>query len=91
MRAPQAGRNAMNQMMLNVIFVIVAVIGVFLVIGIWRYWTAHLNMSEEEEDLERRMADLNRRQAYRRRDDEIVRLLRGDEQPTVDDSSRSRE
>jgi Tfp pilus assembly protein PilO len=80
----------MSQMTLNIVFVIIAAFGIILVIGIWRYWSAHLNMSEEDEDLERRMAALNQRQAYRRRDDEIVRLLRGDEQRTVD-QQRDRE
>ena len=35
--------------------------------------------------LERRISSLNEDQANRRRDDEIVRLLRGDEQRTVGD------
>ncbi len=74
----------MSQLTTNLIFVIIAAFGIILVIAIWRYWNAYLNMSEEEEELERRMAALNQRQAYRRRDDEIVRLLRGDEQRTVD-------
>lgn len=70
----------MSQEMLNLTFVIVAGLLVLVFVAIRRYWEAQVNISQEEEDLERRMASLNERQANRRRDDEIVRLLRGDEQ-----------
>lgn len=70
----------MSQEMLNIAFVVVAAVLVVVFLAIRRYWEAQVNMSQEEEDLERRMASLNERQANRRRDDEIVRLLRGDEQ-----------
>jgi hypothetical protein len=73
----------MSQEMLHLVFVIVAGLLVLVFIGIRRYWEARVNITEEEEDLERRMASLNEQQANRRRDDEIVRLLRGDEQPVV--------
>ncbi|HEX6292434.1 MAG TPA: hypothetical protein VFZ66_24825 [Herpetosiphonaceae bacterium] len=73
----------MSQEMLHILFAIVAGMLVFVFLAIRRYWEARVNISEEEEDLERRMASLNERQANRRRDDEIVRLLRGDEQPVV--------
>ncbi len=73
----------MSQDMLHILFVIVAALLVFGFITIRRYWEAQVNISEEEEELERRMASLNEQQAHRRRDDEIVRLLRGDEQPVV--------
>ncbi len=73
----------MSQEMLHVSFVIVAGLLVFVFLAIRRYWEARVNITEEEEELERRMASLNERQANRRRDDEIVRLLRGDEQPVV--------
>ena len=73
----------MSQEVLNLVFVIVAALVVLLFLGIRRYWTAKLNMSEQDEALERRMASLNENQANRRRDDEIVRLLRGDEQRTL--------
>jgi hypothetical protein len=75
----------MSQEMLHLVFVIVAGLLVFVFIGIRRYWEARLNITEEEEDMERRVASLNEQQANRRRDDEIVRLLRGDEQPVVGD------
>lgn len=71
--------------MLNIVFVVVAALLVLVFIAIRRYWEAQLNMSQEEEDLERRMASLNEVQANRRRDDEIVRLLRGDEQELAED------
>jgi hypothetical protein len=77
------GSMVMSQAVLNLVFFIVAAIVVLIFLAIRRYWEEKLNMSEEEELLERRMASLNERQANRRRDDEIVRLLRGDEHPTV--------
>jgi hypothetical protein len=73
----------MSQEMLNIVFLIVATFVVLIFLAIHRYWNVRLNMSEEDEALERRMASLNQNQANRRRDDEIVRLLRGDEQSTV--------
>ncbi len=75
----------MSQEMLHILFVIVAGLLVFVFLAIRRYWEAQVNITEEEEALERRMASLNERQAHRRRDDEIVRLLRGDEQPVAGD------
>ncbi len=75
----------MSQEMLHILFVVVAGLLVFVFLAIRRYWESQLNITEEEEELERRMASLNERQANRRRDDEIVRLLRGDEQPVVGD------
>ncbi|MBV9788559.1 MAG: hypothetical protein JOZ51_10325 [Chloroflexi bacterium] len=71
----------MSQEMLNIVFVVVAALLVMVFLTIRRYWEAQVNKSQEEEDLERRMASLNENQANRRRDDEIVRLLRGDETP----------
>lgn len=65
------------------VFGIVALIVVFAFNVVQRYWQDKLNMSEEDEALERRVSSLNARQANRRRDDEIVRLLRGDDQPIV--------
>jgi hypothetical protein len=47
-------------------------------------------MSEEDIALERRMSSLNEHQANRRRDDEIVRLLRGDEQRIIGDEDETR-
>ncbi len=73
----------MSQEMLNIVFFIVATFVILIFIAIHRYWNVRLNMSEEDEALEKRMASLNEHQANRRRDDEIVRLLRGDEQPTI--------
>ena len=73
----------MSQEVLNLVFAVVAALVVLLFLAIRRFWTAKLNISEEDEALERRMASLNENQANRRRDDEIVRLLRGDEQRTI--------
>lgn len=73
----------MNQIELNLLFAAVAVIVLLIFVAVWRYWSDKLNMSQEDEALERRMAALNEGQANRRRDDEIVRLLRGDEQRTL--------
>lgn len=61
------------------LFSVVAAIAVFAVIAVQRYWQDKVNLSEEDEALERRISSLNEHQANRRRDDEIVRLLRGDE------------
>lgn len=66
-------------------FALVAGIIVIIVVGVSRYWKNELNMSEEDIALERRISDLNKGQANRRPDDEIVRLLRGDEQRVVGD------
>ena len=73
----------MNQIEVNLLFAIVAVLVLMIFVVVWRYWSDKLNMSQEDEDLERKMAALNENQANRRRDDEIVRLLRGDEQRTL--------
>lgn len=77
----------MNQIELNLLFVIVAGLVLLIFIAVWRYWSEKLNMSQEDEALERRMAALNEGQANRRRDDEIVRLLRGDEHRTISGKS----
>ncbi len=70
-------------------FLLIATLLVIGVIAILRFWEARLNLSDEDIALERRMSALNEDQAHRRRDDEIVRLLRGDEQRTVgEDDSR---
>lgn len=73
----------MNQVEVNLLFAIVAGLVLLIFVAVWRYWSEKLNMSQEDEDLERKMAALNENQANRRRDDEIVRLLRGDEQRTL--------
>ena len=72
-----------------VTFVLVAAIVVIAIVMIQRFWTAQLNMSDEDVAFERRISALNEGQANRRRDDEIVRLLRGEEQPIVHDDDRT--
>lgn len=80
----------MSQEILTLVFVLVAIcVGIFLFIQN-RRWTTRLNMSEEDEALEKRMASLNENQANRRRDDEIVRLLRGDEHRTIGQRDKDR-
>ncbi len=66
-------------------FVLIATLIVIAIIGILRFWDAQLNLTEEDIALERRVSSLNEDQANRRRDDEIVRLLSGDEQRTIND------
>ena len=66
-------------------FVVIAVLIVVGIVGILRFWDAQLNLSDEDVALERRISSLNEDQAHRRRDDEIVRLLSGDEQRIVGD------
>ena len=73
----------MSQVEVNLLFAVVAGLVLLIFVAVWRYWSEKLNMSQEDEALERKMAALNENQANRRRDDEIVRLLRGDEQPTL--------
>ena len=72
-----------SQLLSWLTFAVIAALIVLAVIGIQRFWDTQLNMSEEDIALERRVAALNEGQANRRRDDEIVRLLRGQEQPTI--------
>ncbi len=79
-----------DQMLSWVTFALIAALIVVAVIGIRRFWDAQLNMSEEDIALERRISSLNEDQANRRRDDEIVRLLRGDEQQIVQDDDERR-
>ena len=80
----------MNDQILSwLTFLLIAALLVIGVIAILRFWEARLNLSDEDIALERRMSALNEDQAHRRRDDEIVRLLSGDEQRTVgEDDSR---
>jgi hypothetical protein len=66
-------------------FALIAALLVTGIIAIVRFWDARLNLSDEEIALERRMTALNEDQAHRRRDDEIVRLLSGDEHRTVNE------
>jgi hypothetical protein len=77
-----------DQVFAWITFVLVAAIVVIAVVAIQRFWNAQLNMSDEDVAFERRISALNEDQANRRRDDEIVRLLRGEEQPIVHDDDR---
>jgi len=72
-----------SQLLSWLTFAVIAALIVLAVVAIQRFWATQLNMSEEDIALERRVAALNEDQANRRRDDEIVRLLRGDEHRTI--------
>ena len=74
-----------DQVFAWITFALVAAIIIIAIVAIQRFWSAQLNMSDEDVAFERRISALNEDQANRRRDDEIVRLLRGQEQPTVDE------
>jgi hypothetical protein len=87
-RAYTAGMD--DQVFAWITFALVAAIIIIAIVAIQRFWSTQLNMSDEDVAFERRISALNEDQANRRRDDEIVRLLRGQEQPTVDeDDDRS--
>jgi hypothetical protein len=64
-------------------FAVIAALIVIGIVAIIRFWNAQLNLSDEDIALERRVSALNEDQANRRRDDEIVRLLSGDEQRII--------
>lgn len=68
-------------------FAVIAALIVLTIVGVLRYWNDKLNMSDEDVALERRIANLNRNQANRRPDDEIVRLLSGDDARLVGDEN----
>ncbi len=74
-----------DQVFVWIIFVLVAAIVIIGIVMIQRFWSAQLNMSDEDVAFERRISALNQDQANRRRDDEIVRLVSGQEQPIVND------
>ena len=77
-----------EQIILWLAFVLIAVLLVGLVVLIKRFWEGQVNKSDEDVAWDRRVSSLNEAQANRRRDDEIVRLLSGDEQRTVGDDER---
>ncbi len=79
-----------NQLLSWITFAVIAALIVVAIVAVRRFWDAQLNMSEDDIALERRIAALNEDQANRRRDDEIVRLLRGDEQRIVGDDDSSK-
>lgn len=55
-----------------------------------RYWEEQVNLTEEAQDLEQRVKQLNDQLANRRSDDEIVRILSGQETPTLGSERRQR-
>ena len=47
------------------------------------YWEQESNLSDEDHEFDRRVAEYNNELAYRKRDDEIVNILRGRNVPTL--------
>lgn len=69
-----------------VIFIVLAGVAQALL----RYWEEQVNLTEEAQDLEQRVKQLNDQLANRRSDDEIVRILSGQETPTLGRERRQR-
>lgn len=68
-----------------ILSVIVLVIIVFGTRAMWSYWQQETNLSDEDNAFDRRVAAHNDQLAHQRRDDDIVRILRGREMPTIVD------
>ena len=70
-----------------VIYLVIGAVALFLLLGLARallhYWEDQVHLTEENLDLERRVAHLNDDLANKRPDDEIVRILSGRESPTL--------
>lgn len=56
----------------TILFLLMAAVLVLIGVGIWRYWAGLVEVSPEEEELDRRMAALNERQAHRLTDDQLT-------------------
>jgi len=69
------------------IFILIGGAALFFLMGLaralLRYWEDQVHLTEDDIDLERRVADLNDRLANQRSDDEIVRILSGQDSPTI--------
>ncbi len=70
------------------IFLVVAALIVVAVVGILQFWNRELNLSDDDIALEKRMTRLNDGQANRRRDEDIVRLLSGDDNRIIGEDER---
>ncbi len=72
--------NAVVLLLMGVIFV-----GMIVVIPrlLQRYWDQETNRSDDDYEFDRRVASYNDKLAYQKRDDEIVRILRGRDVPTL--------
>ena len=77
-----------------ILYVILGIIVLMILVGISRallsFWEDQAHLSEDDIDLERRVASLNDRMANQRRDDDIVRILSGQDAPTLADRDRER-
>ncbi|HYF61280.1 MAG TPA: hypothetical protein VD886_00610 [Herpetosiphonaceae bacterium] len=74
-----------------VIIIIVIFLAGVLVFGsqaLRRYWDEETNMTDEDHAFDRRVASYNTSIANKQRDEDIVRVLRGQEMPTVADRYR---
>ena len=74
-----------------VIIIIVLLLAAVLVYGsqaLRRYWDEETNMSDEDHAFDRRVASYNTTIANKQRDEDIVRVLRGQDMPTVADRYR---
>ncbi|MEI7772471.1 MAG: hypothetical protein WCI67_20955 [Chloroflexales bacterium] len=57
------------------LFAVAALLMILLVALIWRFWQGFVQVSPEEEELERSIASLNDLQANRRSDQQIARQM----------------
>lgn len=70
------------------ILLIILLLSVTLVFGsraLRRYWDEETNMSAEDHAFDRRITSYNTEVANTQRDEDIVRILRGRDMPTVAD------
>ena len=74
-----------------VIIIIVVFLAGVLLFGsqaLRRYWDEETNMTDEDHAFDRRVASYNTSIANTQRDEDIVRVLRGQDMPTVADRYR---
>lgn len=74
-----------------VIIIIVVFLAGVLLFGsqaLRRYWDEETNMTDEDHAFDRRVASYNTSIANKQRDEDIVRVLRGQDMPTVADRYR---
>jgi hypothetical protein len=57
----------------SLLFVLLAFILIAVVYGIWRYWDSQVELSPDEEAYDKRVANLNERQANRITDEQLTR------------------
>jgi hypothetical protein len=64
----------------TLLFVVLAIVMLALVYGVWRYWDNLVELSPDEEEYDKRVANLNERQANRLSDEQLT-------QPPNDDDA----